>query len=136
MGSGLIVLMGNEESSMNYKDNWYQFRQDSTFLYYFGLDVPGLAAIIDTESGEIGIFGNELSIDDIVWTGPLPSVKEMAVAVGVSQTAPYNDIVTRIQKALSTKRTVHLLPPTVLKTRSNWPNGCRFLYRTLTIKFL
>lgn len=111
MGSGLIVLMGNEESSMNYKDNWYPFRQDSTFLYYFGLDVAGLAAVIDTESGEVVIFGNELSIDDIVWTGPLPSVKEMAAAVGVSHTAPYNDIATWIRKALFAGRTVHILPP-------------------------
>jgi Xaa-Pro aminopeptidase len=111
MGSGLIVLMGNEESSMNYKDNWYPFRQDSTFLYYFGLDVAGLAAIIDAESGEIVIFGNELTMDDIVWTGLLPSVKEMAEAVGVTQTAPYNDIANYIRKARFAGRTVHLLPP-------------------------
>lgn len=111
MGSGLIVLMGNDESSMNYKDNWYPFRQDSTFLYYFGLDVAGLAAVIDPESGEVVIFGNELSMDDIVWTGLLPSVKEMAAAVGVSQTAPYNDIANRIRKAVFAGRTVHILPP-------------------------
>ncbi len=111
MGTGLIVLMGNEESSMNYKDNTYPFRQDSTFLYYFGLDVAGLAAVLDAESGEIIIFGNELSMDDIVWTGPLPSVKEMAAAVGVSNTAPYNDIAARIRKAQLAGRTVHILPP-------------------------
>lgn len=111
MGTGIIVLMGNEESSMNYKDNTYPFRQDSTFLYYFGLDVAGLGAIIDAESDEVTIFGNELSMDDIVWTGPLPSVKEMAAAVGVSHTAPYNDITTHIRKAQSAGRTVHILPP-------------------------
>ncbi len=111
MGTGLIVLMGNEESSMNYKDNTYPFRQDSTFLYYFGLDVAGLAAVLDAESGEIIIFGNELSMDDIVWTGPLPSVKEMAAAVGVSNTAPYNDVAARIRKAQLAGRTVHILPP-------------------------
>jgi Xaa-Pro aminopeptidase len=110
-GSGLIVLIGNEESSMNYKDNWYPFRQDSTFLYYFGLDVAGLAAIIDAESGDVVIFGNELSMDDIVWTGLLPSVKEMAAAVGVLQTAPYSAIETYIRKARFVGRTVHILPP-------------------------
>ncbi|AXY76646.1 aminopeptidase P family protein [Paraflavitalea soli] len=110
-GSGLILLMGNEESSMNYKDNTYPFRQDSTFLYYFGLDVAGLAAVLDAESGEVVIFGNELSMDDIVWTGPLPSVKEMAAAVGVSHTAPYNDITTHVRKAQLAGRTVHILPP-------------------------
>ncbi|MBO9565714.1 MAG: aminopeptidase P family protein [Niastella sp.] len=111
MGSGLIVLMGNEETGMNYKDNWYPFRQDSTFLYYFGLDVAGLVAVLDAESGEVVILGNELSIDDIVWTGPLPSLKEMAGAVGVTQTAPYNDIATWIRKARAAGRTVHILPP-------------------------
>lgn len=111
VGNGLIVLMGNEETGMNYKDNWYPFRQDSSFLYYFGLDVAGLAAIIDTESGEVVIFGNELSMDDIVWTGPLPSLKEMASTVGVAHTAPYNDISVSIRKAHALGRTIHLLPP-------------------------
>src|ERR1700761_5943510 len=71
---GLILLLGNEDSSMNYKDNCYPFRQDSSFLYYFGLDLPSLTAIIDTDTGEEVIFGNELTIDDIVWTGTLPPV--------------------------------------------------------------
>src|SRR6478609_9052690 len=81
--SGLILLMGNEETGMNYKDNTYPFRQDSSFLYYFGLDVAGLAAIIDIDYDITLIFGNELSMDDIVWTGPLPTIKEMAEMVGV-----------------------------------------------------
>src|ERR1700741_3697184 len=89
---GLILLMGNEDSSMNYKDNCYPFRQDSSFLYYFGLDVPMLCAIIDTDSGEEVIFGDELTIDDIIWTGTLPSVKEMASLVGVSKTNPYQQV--------------------------------------------
>ncbi len=108
---GIIVLLGNEDSSMNYKDNCYPFRQDSCFLYYFGLDVPKLAAIIDTESGEEIVFGNELTIDDIVWTGVLPTVSEMAAMVGVVQTKPYNTITSYIQKALSSGRKVHILPP-------------------------
>lgn len=111
IGSGLLVFMGNEESSMNYKDNTYPFRQDSSFLYYFGLDVAGLAAVIDAESGDVIVFGNELSIDDIVWTGPLPSVKEMAAAVGVTSTAPYKEIESYIRKAKFAGRTVHILPP-------------------------
>ena len=89
---GLILLLGNEDSSMNYKDNCYPFRQDSTFLYYFGLDVPSIAAIIDTDTGEEVIFGDELSIDDIVWTGTLPTVNEMASVVGVDQTNPYPQV--------------------------------------------
>src|SRR3954468_21477916 len=90
---GIILLLGNENSSMNYKDNCYPFRQDSSFLYYFGIDVQNLAAIIDTDTGEEFIFGNELSIDDIIWTGTLPTVHEMATLVGVTQTKPYDQII-------------------------------------------
>src|SRR3569623_544409 len=98
---GLVVLMGNEESSMSYKDNTYPFRQDSTFLYYFGLDTAGLSAIIDTDSGEEIIFGNELTIDDIIWTGTLPTVSELASMVGVGKTKPYADIALYVHKALT-----------------------------------
>ena len=108
---GLILLLGNEDSSMNYKDNCYLFRQDSSFLYYFGLDVASLAGIIDTETGEEVIFGNELTIDDIVWTGTLPTVSEMAGMVGVSRTKPYDQIIHYVHKALIAGRKVHILPP-------------------------
>ena len=108
---GLILLLGNEDSSMNYKDNCYPFRQDSSFLYYFGLDVAMLAAIIDTDTGEEVIFGDELSMDDIIWTGTLPSVKEMASLVGVTQTSPYLQVVHYIHKAITSGRKIHILPP-------------------------
>src|SRR5579872_6676037 len=67
LGKGLVLLLGNEESSMNYKDNLYPFRQDSSFLYFFGMDSPGLSAIIDIEQDREVVFGNDLSLDDIVW---------------------------------------------------------------------
>lgn len=108
---GIILLLGNEDSSMNYKDNCYPFRQDSTFLYYFGLDVQSLAAVIDTDTGEEVIFGNELTIDDIVWTGTLPTVSEMAAMVGVTETRPYDQIFHYVHKALTSGRKVHILPP-------------------------
>jgi Xaa-Pro aminopeptidase len=107
LGSGIILLLGNEESSMNYRDNCYPFRQDSSFLYYFGLDTPGLAGLIDVESGEEIIFGDELTMDMIIWTGPLPSVAEMAAEVGVAKTRP----VASITDYLKNGRRVHLLPP-------------------------
>ncbi len=109
--SGLILFLGNEESSMNYKDNWYPFRQDSNFLYYFGLNTAGLAAIIDVDSGDEIIFGNELTIDDIVWTGPLPTVHEMASEVSVGRTEPFNEIISVISKALAVGRIIHITPP-------------------------
>ncbi len=108
---GIILLLGNEDSSMNYKDNTYLFRQDSSFLYYFGLDVPTLAGIIDTDTGEEVIFGNELTIDDIVWTGILPTVSEMAAMVGVTQTKAYDQVIHYVHKALIAGRKVHILPP-------------------------
>ena len=108
---GIILLLGNEDSSMNYKDNAYPFRQDSTFLYYFGLDVQSLAAVIDTDTGEEVIFGNELSMDDIIWTGTLPSVHEMAAMVGVTQTKPYDQVIHYIHKAITAGRRIHILPP-------------------------
>ncbi len=111
MDSGLILFLGNEESSMNYKDNWYPFRQDSNFLYYFGLNTAGLAAIIDIDSGEEIIFGNELTIDDIVWTGPLPTVSEMASAVGIEKTQPFNAIIAVLAKVIESGRTLHITPP-------------------------
>ena len=103
--------MGNEESGMNYKDNTYPFRQDSSFLYYFGLDVAGLAAIIDIDYDNTLIFGNELSMDDIVWTGPLPTIKEMADLVGVEQTRPYAEFGRQIVHSNSAGRKIHFLPP-------------------------
>ncbi|MCK7555888.1 aminopeptidase P family protein [Chitinophaga sedimenti] len=111
IGSGLVLLMGNEYSSMNYKDNVFPFRQDSTFLYYFGLDKDGLAGMIDADSGEEIIFGNELSIDDIIWTGPLPTVREMAAEVAVQKTEPYTQVANYVQQALKAGRTVHILKP-------------------------
>lgn len=111
LDSGLILFLGNEESSMNYKDNWYPFRQDSNFLYYFGLNTAGLAAVIDIDSGEEIIFGNELTIDDIVWTGPLPTVSEMAGAVGIEKTQPFNAIVAVLAKVIESGRTLHITPP-------------------------
>ena len=122
---GLILLLGNEDSTMNYKDNCYPFRQDSSFLYYFGLDIAMLCAIIDTDTGEEVIFGDELSMDDIIWTGTLPSVKEMASIVGVAQTSPYLQVVHYIHKAITSGRKVHILPPYRPENRiklANWLN--------------
>ena len=86
MDKGLLLSLGNHESPMNYADNTYHFRQYSSFLYFWGLDVAGLAAIIDLESGEETIFGNDLTVDDIVWTGTQPKIQEKAERVGVTRT--------------------------------------------------
>ncbi len=109
--SGVILLLGNYDAPMNYKDNTFRFRQDSTFLYFFGLDVAGLAAIIDCDSGEEIIFGNDLTLDDIVWTGLLPTVKEMATSVGVDNSQNRNTLFEYLSKQQQLKRDIHFLPP-------------------------
>ncbi|MEN7551799.1 aminopeptidase P family protein [Rapidithrix thailandica] len=111
LSSGIVLFMGNEEVGMNFKDNVYHFRQDSSFLYYFGIDVPGLVGIMDLDEGTEIIFGNELSIDDIVWTGPLPTIAELAANAGVSQTRPTTHIEEILKTAKAQQRTIHFLPP-------------------------
>lgn len=107
MQTGVLLFLGNEEVGMNYADNTYHFRQDSNFLYYFGLDLPGLAAVIDIDSNETIIFGDDISIDGVVWTGPLPSIAFLADQVGVSKTGKTNEL----GNYLKSKKVVHYLPP-------------------------
>lgn len=109
--SGVILLLGNDESPMNYTDNPFHFRQDSTFLYYFGLDYPGLAAVIDVDAGKEIVFGNELTIDDIVWMGNQPTLKDRSLSVGVDQTAPANMLHDVLRQEKNKKRKIHFLPP-------------------------
>ena len=108
--AGLILLPGNKESPMNYPDNQYPFRQDSSFLYFFGLDSPGLAAVIDVDEGKEYVFGNDLTVDDIVWTGPLPTLAERCQAAGVTETAPLDRLQTILSKTADRGRTIHFLP--------------------------
>ncbi len=111
LGSGLLLFLGNAEVGMNYADNTYKFRQDSTFLYFFGIDNPDLAAIIDIDEDREVVFGNELTIDDIVWTGTLPTLKERASAFGISDTRPMAELKTYINIARAKGQPVHFLPP-------------------------
>ncbi|WP_162055123.1 aminopeptidase P family protein [Pontibacter pamirensis] len=111
VGSGLILLLGNEESSMNYKDNWYHFRQDSSFLYFIGLDKPGLAAVIDIDKDTVTIYGDEATVDDIVWIGVQQSLREEAEGAGVSVTKPSGVLASEVKNAVSRQQPVHFLPP-------------------------
>lgn len=111
IGKGLLLFLGNEESPMNYPDNGYHFRQDSSFLYYFGLDFPGLAAIIDIDENREIVFGNELTIDDIVWMGTQPTLVEKGRSVGIEITAPVSEMALFLDKAATAGRPIHFLPP-------------------------
>jgi len=111
MKTGLALFIGNVESPLNYPANTYHFRQDSDFLYYFGLDLPGFAGLLDFDSGKDKIFGNDLDMDDIVWMGPQPTVKELALKCGVTITDPMAKLEETIKDAVSKRRKVHFLPP-------------------------
>ena len=88
VGKGVILLLGNSEASCNYPSNTYKFRQDSSFLYFFGLNEPDMAALLDVESGEQILFGNDVDIDDFIWMGPQESVKEKAATIGIEKSEP------------------------------------------------
>lgn len=108
--SGIILLPGNEESPMNYTDNPYHFRQDSTFLYYFGLSRPGLVALLDAATGKIAIYGDDFIVEDFVWMGKQPSIHELAALCGVEHTGSINDLYDRVKQANKQKEHLHFLP--------------------------
>jgi Xaa-Pro aminopeptidase len=109
--NGLVLLLGNEDSSMNYKDNCYPFRQDSTFLYYIGIDQPGLAAIIDLDENKEILFGEDAGIDDIIWTGPQPLIKELAESVGIAASDNNAKLASLLAAARKAQRPIQILPP-------------------------
>ena len=111
MKNGLALFIGNTEAPMNYPANTYHFRQDSNFLYFFGIDLPGLAGLIDFNSGEDMLFGNDFDMDDIVWMGPQPTVRELASECGITKTAPLAKLEELISGSISKKREIHFLPP-------------------------
>ena len=111
IGSGLILLPGNGLAPNNYPNNAYYFRQDSSFRYYFGLNVPDLVGLIDADADEAWLFGNDFTVEDIIWTGPQPLLRDMAAEVAVTRTAPLAELAPRLRKAVSLGRKVHYLPP-------------------------
>ena len=111
LNSGLLLFLGNKEAPCNYLDNTYRFRQDSSFLYFFGLDEPDLAAIIDLETGSETLFGDDIGIDSIVWMGPQPPIREKANHVAVEHVRPMADLEGVVKKAATAGRTIHFLPP-------------------------
>ena len=108
---GLILILGNEDSPMNYTDNTYPFRQDSSFLYYCGIDRQNLVLALDADSNEVTLFGNDFTIDDIVWMGQQPQIADQAASVGIHKTGSLSDLQSLIQQAVSQHRIVHYLPP-------------------------
>ncbi len=111
IGSGLILLPGNTFSPNNYPNNTYYFRQDSSFRYYFGLNVPTLAGVIDAETGEATLYGDDFTVEDIIWTGPQPTLRELAAGAGVEKSCPLAELEQHLHAAIRLGRRIHYLPP-------------------------
>lgn len=111
VGSGLIVLFGNNDSPANYPSNTYKYRQDSSFLYYFGLHRNGLVGVIDVDNDREYLVGDEIDIEDIVWYGSVTSVAEMAEMTGVARTAAMRELPAIVESAKAQGEEVHFLPP-------------------------
>ena len=111
VGKGIILLPGNVESPFNYPNNTFHFRQDSTFMYFFGHSVPALAGVIDAESGEETLYGDDFTVDDIIWMGPQPTIRDFADRVGVAGAKPMASLTADVQRAIALGREVHYLPP-------------------------
>lgn len=106
LGNGQVLLLGNNEAPMNYTDNTFRFRQDSSFLYFFGINLPGLSALIDIDKDEETIFGNEYTMNDIIWIGRQKTLQSLAEAVGINSTKSPSEL----KNALNVN-TLKYLPP-------------------------
>ena len=116
---GIVVFLGNVDSAAQYRDNAYKWRQDSNWLYFYGIDEPRFAAVMDLESGAEKVYADDFEIDDIIWTGPMPSVASLAAGAGVSASAPYAAFESDVAAALAAGRKVHWLPV------SRWYNAVK-----------
>jgi Xaa-Pro aminopeptidase len=111
VGAGLILFLGNDEVGMNYTANVYPFRQDSSFLYFWNVDQPGLAAVIDVDAGTETLFGDDVTIADVVWSGPQPSIADRAAEAAIGATAPKSALAEQVDAAVEQGRPVHFLAP-------------------------
>jgi len=109
--NGVIFIPGNKEAAFNYPANTYSFRQDSSFLYFFGIDHPDLCGVMDVDENKDYLFGNDVDIDDIIWMGNQPAIKDQAATIGVSNTAPLTEIDSFLKQVIRQGRKVHYLPP-------------------------
>lgn len=107
---GILILPGNTESPINYSANAYHFRQDSNFLYFFGIDIPELTGIIDFDENKDIIYGNDASIDEIIWMGERPSLAELAAKTGVQIVKSSSLIKSDIQGAIKKGKDIFILP--------------------------
>ncbi len=109
--NGLILILGNGDSPFNYPANTYTFRQDSTFRYFFGHDLQNLVGVIDIDNAREYLFGEDVDMEDIIWTGPVPSIHDRALEVGVENSGNIKDLRKLVDDAVFAGRKVHFVPP-------------------------
>lgn len=109
--TGLILLPANDEVSSNYPSNTYPFRQDSNFLYFFGLKEPNMVGLIDVDTDTDWLYADNLTMDDVIWMGHLPSVSEMASTVGITKTASISEMIDVLHKTILSNRKIHFVKP-------------------------
>ena len=134
VNSGVILMLGNDEIPMNFTANPYYFRQDSTFLYYFGLDLPGMSALIDVDTNECTLFGDDPDWDDIIWMGPQKPLIDLVAEVGIENVMPSAELGIVLNKVLKNKREVHFLPPYREEQKSRYTNYLHLERKTLREK--
>ncbi|MFO8086994.1 MAG: aminopeptidase P family protein [Bacteroidales bacterium] len=110
LDNGLVLIPGNPDSPMNAPANTFHFRQDSSFLYYFGLDFPNVIGVMDIDNNTDYLFADDVELDDIIWMGPQKTLKETGLEVGVTETAPFNKASALLSQAIQKGRRIHYLP--------------------------
>ena len=108
--NGVLLFLGNDESAMNYSGNTYAYRQDSSFLYYFGIDLPNMVGLIDIDENKEIIFGYEFSLEDIVWMGPQPKLTQLAEQIGIAQSESIDNLKKYLKVKTSKQIKTHFLP--------------------------
>ena len=131
VGSGLILLPGNQEAIYNYHKNTYRFRQDSNFIYFFGLNKPNFVGVLDADTGEDWIFANDFDMSSIIWMGDMPKVSELAASVGVANSAPISELEKMIEKAVNEGRRVHFTDPYRSITRQQISQLVGYRYKSV-----
>ena len=111
MSAGIILMPGNLETPYNYPANTYHFKQDSNFVYFFGLNIPGIFGLIDLDSDTDYIFGNDFDLDDIIWMGPQPALSELALKAGVNKTGSLKELNEFLNSAISKGQKINIVPP-------------------------
>jgi len=115
--SGVLLFLGNSEAFLTDSGNAYKFRNNSSFLYFYGYNEPDMAGVIDVDSGEEIFFGNDVTMDDIIWMGNLPKTQEKAEKVGIAKSEQMSELEDYLRKAKNAGRKIHFLPPYRYQTK-------------------